>query len=336
VASDFAATYVEATVTSVDAAARVVHCSSGRELAFDSLIVALGARAAPAFEHAVTIGEEGTDDALHGILRDLEQGYVKRLAFVVPSSVVWSLPLYELALLTAADAEGMGIDDAQLIVVSTEERPLALFGPAAAAEIEQLLERRGIEFVGASRADVRRGALTIKPGGRRFNAERTFALPLLRGPGLAGLPSDEHGFVPADEHGRVRGLDGVFAAGDMTTFPVKQGGIAAQQAEAAAQTVAARHGCALDPEPFRPVLWGKLMTASSDLYLHHAIAGGDGEGSAGPRALWWPPTKIAARRLARYLFGAEEAERIHRAGTTELPVAATPIPDRRRHPRVTS
>ena len=89
-------------------------CSGGRELPFDSLIVALGARAAPAFEHAVTIGEEGTDDALHGILRDLEQGYVKRLAFVVPSSVVWSLPLYELALLTAADAEGMGIDDAQL------------------------------------------------------------------------------------------------------------------------------------------------------------------------------------------------------------------------------
>jgi sulfide:quinone oxidoreductase len=336
VASDFGATYVEATVTSVDARARVVHCSSGRELAFDSLIVALGARAAPAFEHAVTIGEEGTDDALHGILRDLEQGYVKRLAFVVPSSVVWSLPLYELALLTAADAEGMGIDDAQFIVVSTEERPLALFGPAAAAEIEQLLERRGIEFVGASRADVRRGALTIKPGRRRFNAERTFALPLLRGPGLAGIPSDEHGFVAADQHGRVRGLDGVFAAGDMTTFPVKQGGIAAQQAEAAAQAVAARHGCALDPEPFRPVLRGKLMTASSDLYLHHAIAGGDGEGSAGPRALWWPPTKIAAPRLARYLFGAEEAERMRRAGTTELPGASTPIPEHRRHPRVTS
>jgi hypothetical protein len=78
------------------------------------------------------------------------------------------------------------------------------------------------------------------------------------------------------------------------------------------------------------------MTASSDLYLHHAIAGGGGEGSAGARALWWPPTKIAAPRLARYLFGAEEAERMRRAGTTELPGASTPIPEHRRHRRVTS
>jgi sulfide:quinone oxidoreductase len=320
VAEDFGATCVRATVTSVDPAAGVVCCAAGRELPYDSLIVALGARAVPAFEHAVTIGEEAADDALQGILCDLEQGYVKRLAFVVPSSVVWSLPLYELALLTAADAWSMGIDDAQLVVVSTEARPLALFGPAAATEIERLLERRGIEFAGGSRADVGRGVLTITPGGRRIEAERTFALPLLRGPRLAGLPSDEHGFIPADRHGRVRGVDGVYAAGDATSFPLKQGGIAAQQAEAAAQAVAARHGCALDPEPFRPVLRGKLTTGDDDLYLRHDIAGGAGEGSAGPRALWWPPTKIAARRLAPYLFGAEEAERMERAGTTELPV----------------
>jgi sulfide:quinone oxidoreductase len=320
VAEDFGATLVRAAVESVDAAARVVRCSGGRELRYDSLIVSLGARAVPAFEHAVTIGDEAPDDALHGILSDLEQGYVKRLAFVVPSSVVWSLPLYELALLTAADAWSMGIDDAQLTVVSTEARPLALFGPAAAAEIERLLERRGIDFAGASRADVGRGVLTITPGGRRIDVERTFALPLLRGPGLAGLPSDEHGFIPADRHGRVRGLDGVFAAGDVTSFPLKQGGIAAQQAEAAAQSVAARHGSALDPEPFRPVLRGKLTTGDEDLYLRHEIAGGGGEGSAAPRALWWPPTKIAARRLAPYLFGAEAAERLNRAGTTELPV----------------
>ena len=336
VATDVGATYVEATVTSVDAEARVVRCSGGRELPFDSLIVALGARATPAFEHAVTLGEEGTDDALHGILRDLEQGYLKRLAFVVPSAVVWSLPLYELALLTAADAGSMGIDDAQLLVVSTEERPLALFGPTAAAEVEQLLERRAIEFVGTSRAEVRRGALTITPGGRRFDAERTFSLPQLRGPRVAGLPADAQGFVPADRHGSVRGLDGIFAAGDVTAFPIKQAGIAAQQAEAAAQAVAARHGCALDPEPFRPVLRGKLMTASSDLYLHNAIAGGAGEGSAAARALWWPPTKIAAPRLARYLFGAEQAERMRRAGTTELPEASTPIRERRQRSRITS
>jgi len=313
-ASNFGATYVADTAESVDAAARELRCGSGRLLPYDSLIVALGAHAVAAFEHAETIGEDAADAALHGILADLEHGYVKRLAFVAPAAATWSLPLYELALLIADDAWSMGIDDAELTVVSAEERPLGLFGPEAAATLERLLERDGIEFIGASRADVRRGELVVAPGERRVTVDRTFALPLLRGPGLPGVPADEHGFIPVDLHGRVAGIDGVFAAGDVTTFPVKQGGLAAQQAEAAAEAVAARHGCEREPEPFRPVLRGKLMSAGDDLYLSHRIAGGGGDGIAAPRALWWPPTKIAARRLAPYLFGVEAAERIGRAG----------------------
>ena len=39
---------------------------------------------------------------------------------------------------------------------------------------------------------------------------------------------------------RVRGLDDVYAAGDITNFPVKQGGIATQLADAAAEAIAAR------------------------------------------------------------------------------------------------
>src|SRR6185503_20897453 len=105
------------------------------------------------------------------------------------------------------------------------------------------------------------------------------------------LPLDAHGFIAVDEHGRVTGCDSVFAAGDVTSFPLKQGGIAAQQAEAAAQAVAARHGCVIDPEPFRPVLRGRLITGEDDLFLEHVVAGGAGEGSVAPRALWWPPTK---------------------------------------------
>jgi sulfide:quinone oxidoreductase len=316
VARDFAADYVSDSVAEVDPAAAVVRCASGRELAYDSLIVALGARAEPAFEHAVTIGDDAAYDTLHGVLADLETGYVKRLAFVAPSETVWSLPVYELALLTAEHAWSMGIDDAELIVVSAEERPLGLFGPAAGAELELLLERRGIEFLGGCRPDVRRDELVI--GDRHVRVDRTFALPLLRGPGLRGLPADPHGFIPVDPHGRVDGLTGVFAAGDATTFPLKQGGIASQQAEAAAEAVAARHGCAVEPARFRPVLRGKLLTAGDDLYLKHEIAGGAGEGTAGYRPLWWPPAKIAARRLAPYLFGTE-AERMQLTGTSSLP-----------------
>ena len=37
---------------------------------------------------------------------DLEEGYSKRVAFVVPDGVYWPLPAYELALVTAWDETG--------------------------------------------------------------------------------------------------------------------------------------------------------------------------------------------------------------------------------------
>jgi len=43
------------------------------------------------------------------------------------------------------------------------------------------------------------------------------------------------GFIDTDAHGRATGLDGVLAAGDMTAFPIKQGGLVAQQADAVAE-----------------------------------------------------------------------------------------------------
>jgi sulfide:quinone oxidoreductase len=306
IARDFGADWVPESVTAVDSGAAVVRCASGREYPYDSLIVALGARPEPAFPHAVTVGDDGADPALHAVLADLELGSLKRLAFLAPSSTCWTLPLYELALLAAADARCMGILGVQLTVVTPEERPLALFGPAASAQLEDLLARRRIEFVRASRPHVRPGEVVI--GSRHVAVDRTLALPLLRGPALGGLPADERGFIPVDVHGRVPGAPGVFAAGDVTSFPIKQGGIAAKQAEAAAQAVATRHGCSLQPEPFRPALYGMLLTGADELYLEAAIAGGGGEGAVSRRPLWWPPAKIAARRLAPYLLGVEAAE----------------------------
>ena len=74
-------------------------------------------------------------------------------------------------------------------------------------------------------------------------------MPRLVGPPLAGLPQTRHGFVPIDRHCRVTGLPGVYAAGDITTFPVKQGGIAAQQADVAAQAIALASGADVVPSP---------------------------------------------------------------------------------------
>ena len=134
-----------------------------------------------------------------------------------------------------------------------------------------------------------------------MQADAVVALPALRGPSLRGVPADDRGFIATDEHGRVQGLDGVFAAGDATAYPVKQGGLAAQQADAVAEAVAAAFGAPVTPRPFRPVLRGLLLTGSEDRFLRAALGGGEGDAETGATALWSPPAKVAGLYLAPYL-----------------------------------
>ena len=94
----------------------------------------------------------------------------------------------------------------------------------------------------------------------------------------------------------------MFAAGDATAFPIKQGGLAAQQADAVAEAIAASVGADIDPQPFRPILRGVLLTGGPARYLRADISGGAGDDSTiSGEALWWPPDKIAGRYLAPYL-----------------------------------
>ena len=123
----------------------------------------------------------------------------------------------------------------------------------------------------------------------------------MEGPAIDGLPADEQGFIPVDDHGRVKGVEDVYAAGDGTNFPIKQGGLGTQQADAAAEHLAHRLGAREAPEPFRPVLRGKLLTGGESLSLSADVAGGGGEGVASPDYLWWPPHKISSRYLAPLL-----------------------------------
>ena len=108
-----------------------------------------------------------------------------------------------------------------------------------------------------------------------------------------------NGFVPTDAHGLVRGLDAVYAAGDLTDFPVKQGGIATQQADAAAESIAAAAGIEIDPQPFSPVLRGLLLTGLTPRYLR--TEPGSVRSTVDTEPLWWPPAKIVGRHLAPFL-----------------------------------
>ena len=131
--------------------------------------------------------------------------------------------------------------------------------------------------------------------------ERVVALPRLRGPYIAGLRCNHDGFLRADRHGLVLGVDDVYAIGDATSFPLKHGGIAVQQADAAAESVAARLGVSLRPAPFRPVLRGLLLSGETPRFVWTDSGGADETSTVAYQPLWWPPSKITGGRLARYL-----------------------------------
>jgi sulfide:quinone oxidoreductase len=282
----------------------------GRTLSFDALLVAVGAGSEPALPRALTWTPELDQEVFGGILADLEEGYAKRIAFVVPPDVAWPLPAYELALMTAWDARDMGQDDVQVTVYTPEDAPLAIFGADASAALSEDLEAAGVRVeTGAVVLEdpAAPARLVAQPGDRPLEGQTVVALPRASARGIGGLEVDDRGFIRTDDHGLVAGTSAVWAAGDAISFPVKQGGLAAQQADAAAEAIAAFAGADVAPQPFRPVLRGVLLTGRGKQWIRRELGAPEEEGEAERRALWWPPTKVAGRYLAPYLVSLIEA-----------------------------
>jgi sulfide:quinone oxidoreductase len=272
--------------------------AGGSTLGFDALLVAVGARRHSALAGAITFTGAAAAGEIRRLLREAAAKRMEQIAFAVPSGVTWSLPAYELALMTSAHfAEG---DVAtQVALVTPERRPVEAFGESSSEAVAEMLEMRGVAFHSASPVRAEPGRLTLEEG-EPVRADAVVALAQLLPPRLEGLPQGERGFIPVDEHGRVPGLPGVYAAGDATAFPLKQGGIASQQADAAAEAIAADLGEDLEPLPFRPELRGLLLTGRAPRYLRAEVMGG-GDGSDGPGSAGWPPAMIAGRRLGPLL-----------------------------------
>jgi sulfide:quinone oxidoreductase len=274
----------------------------GDQLPYDTLVLAIGARSEREWtSHRVLTYHDGRDGPRYRLLlHRLREGLVKRLAFVKPAGASWPLPLYDLALMTAAACAARELSEVELSLITPEEQPLGIFGNAASAAIRSLLAERRVALHTSSYGVPSRGGwLDVAPGDRRLPVDRVVTLPRLVGPRLRGVPCGSDGFIHTDVHGRVAGLDGVFAAGDATAFPVKQGGLAAQQADAVAEAIAASAGADIDPRPFRPVLRGVLLTGGSARYLRSDISGDAGDDSTvAAEALWWPPNKLCGRYLA--------------------------------------
>ena len=282
-------------LASVDTEARRVRTVRGDTLDYDALLIAVGATPDMAIPGALTFSGPRDVGAFSALLADLDAGRVQRVAFAVPGSVTWTLPLYELALMTGEHVRSRGLEDVGLMLVTPEHSPLEAFGARIASHIRSLLVERDIAVCTHS-VPLRAG-----PGGlivahrEPVQAQRIVSLPRLVGPWIGGMPHDGEGFLPTDEDGAVLGTDAVWAAGDGTAFPLKQGGLAAQQAAAAASAIARALGADVPPEPFRPVLRGMLLDPAGPRFLDSS------RGDVPTTPLWWPPTKVAAPHLSDYL-----------------------------------
>jgi sulfide:quinone oxidoreductase len=304
VAEDLGATLVRGTASAVEADQRRLLVDAWRPLDYDALVVAVGAAPVGAVPGAVTFAGPRDVPVVRELVREIAAGgAAARVAFAIPSETSWALPAYELALLASSHLESRPGAPARIGIVTPESQPLQVFGTEASRAVRRLLTERDIAFHGLhTPVEVHGGILhTIPAGG--IPADRVVALPRLRGIHLAGLPVDGDGFVATDEHGRVTGLADVYAAGDVTAFPIKQGLIATQQADAVAEAIAEDAGARIEPRPFRPELRGLLLTGDGERYL-----GPDTQGGLDSDPDWWPPVKIPGRYLGPYLAGLAAAD----------------------------
>ena len=268
IARDLAAEYHAARLEAVASRKHFVRTASGAHLQYDALILATGARAVVGVPGAITFRDQRDIGLIRRLLGELEAGAVRRIAFALPTGSVWPLPLYELALLSARHARVRGLP-IEAVVVTPEREPLALFGEEASGMVRGLLEERRVGFVGgAVAAGVQRdGSLALADDGATIQADRVVALPELRGRRFTGVPARRSGFVPVDSAGRVEGLEDVYAAGDTTTFPIKQGGLAANQADIVAQTIAASLGAPTKEIRAPQVLHARLLGGERPVFV---------------------------------------------------------------------
>jgi sulfide:quinone oxidoreductase len=336
VAVDLDARWLRGAVGRVEPSRHFVVTEDGRSVAYDRLVVALGARPSREWNsRGVLTYHGGRDNAeFRLLLRQILARKIRKVAFVKPSGPSWPVPLYELAVATAEECAAHAAD-ADLSFITPESEPLEIFGLRASKAMRTLLDAHDVTLLTSSYGvPSRPGRLHISPGRRRMDVDRIVTLPRLAGPVLRGLPVGRDGFIPADGHGRVPGVDDVYAAGDATEFPIKQGGLAAQQADAVAEAVAASLGADISPEPFTPVLRGLLLAGGSARYLRADISAGGSDSTVSDKALWWPPNRLCGRYLAPYLsrqvgFAADVMPRDEQA----VPVAIElkpPLPDAQR------
>lgn len=307
IAKDSGVEWVKDTLAEVDRRSQEVRATGGKELHYDALLLAVGGRLTTDLDHVSTFHDTDARKVHDRVVQDVVEGRAKSVAFIVPEGPVYPLPAYELALMTAERARRAEAAKPELFLVTAEPYPLAAFGGAAGAAVTGLLTQAGVTLCACAAAYVPEpGRLLVQPQCLDVRVDRIVAMPRVSGPAIPGVPGGgAHGFIPIDQHCAVPGSDGrVFAAGDATAFPIKHGGLSAQQADAAAAAIAHMAGAGVEPSPFRPELRAKLLTGREPLYLRARVVGAQGFDTEVFDSPPWPvDDKIIAEELGPYLTG---------------------------------
>ena len=238
----------------------------------------------------------GDPETYGGLLRDIDEGYSKRIAIVVPPGAVWPLPAYELALMTAGRGEGHG--------PRRRQRHGRHPGAACAVAVRRRGQRgrrptsspaRACELKTGVVARRDKGGLVLEPGGERVEAQRVYAVPRLRRArrSTACRPTRRG----SSSRATTRGSRAASARGQPATRSSRPSSSAASpriRRAARRRRSRALAGVEDAPDPGEPVIHGRLLAGRR---MRRLRGRGDAEGAP----LWWPQGKIAGEYLPRWL-----------------------------------
>lgn len=241
-------------VTRIDPDRRSVGVGD-RELAYDALVVALGAQAAPAefpgyAEAAFNFFELDGAARLQEALRALPAGGGRVVVAVTTLPYKCPAAPYEAALLIEAFLRGRTARRSEVLVITPEPQPMPVAGPAMGAAVSHLLAERGIAL------HTQRAIKAIDPvthqlvfaDGARERFDVLAGVPPHRSPEVVRRSplANESGWIPVDAHTLRTRFDDVYAVGDVTTItlgngrPLPKAGVFAHaEARAVAREIAA-------------------------------------------------------------------------------------------------
>ena len=311
IAQDLGARLVRGSLADVDDRTRTATTSAGERLSYDALVVAIGARSELALERASTWTPESDGEIYRRSAARCRGGLHQAPRVRDPAR----------RRLAAARLRARPDDCLGRARHGHQRRPdhdLHAGGRAAGAvrrrrrqALREDLDELGIQVVtSAYVADAPDGQLVVEPGARRLEADRVVALPRAAGPALPGVLNDAHGFIRCDRTARSTTPPPCGRRATRSRSPSSRAGWPRSRPTRSPRRSPRAPAPTCDPQPFRPVLRGVLLTGRGQAWMRNVVAGGDGEGEAQRRALFWPPTKIAGRYLSPYLAALDHAQAI--------------------------